>query len=410
MQSNRTRIFTTTQGLTAFAGAASVIFGVGFVACTDAGEGDATGGAGGGGTQAATSTGGPASTTGTTTSTATGTGGAGACLPASATAAAFTIATKDLCAVASYAAPDFVIDPVGAVPTWGRHKGPLTSSIITGGATDEVHVERWGVSGNMLVKSETVVSGVTQIPATGFAGAQTVDLPFGNLTAISWSGQDFQHEGGVVLLDATSVANDYLATGVYGTAVLGSAQSARLFYTGLSSLDGPTNGVTGLYAADFANGVLGTSQAVATWGEATGPVAIDSAGNVLAMNTKFSDGTQELRAFPAASVAPGQAPTAGQTLLSTDGYGNTMAAVAPKGASPGLAIFQPETGASGMHGDALVVRYTVSGSTVTEAGHEAILTLTTADTALTLMTDDQDRVWVGAPSAQGSVFYVLARP
>lgn len=379
-------------------------------ACTDAGEGDSTGGAGTGGAASSTASGSTTSTsTSTTSSTGTGTGGAGACLPASTTAQVFSIQTADLCVVATYTAPDLTIDALGAVPTWGRHHGPLTSTVMTSGASADVHVERWTPSGTTLSKVETVVSGITQIPSTGFVGAQTLDLPFGGLTAVSWTGQDFAHQGGLVLLDATSVAHSYLATGMYGTAVLGTASSARVLYTGLSALDGPTNSVNALYAADFANGTLGTSQAVAAWGEATGPVAVDSAGNALAINTKFSDGTQELRAFATTVVAPGQPPSAGQSLLITDGFGNTLTAVAPKAGKPGLALFQPETG-MGTHGDVLVVRYTVNGATVTEAGHEAILKLAVADTTLTLMTDDQDRVWVGSAGAQGAVFHVLARP
>jgi hypothetical protein len=392
-------------GLFALVGVAALT-GVG--ACTDVGEGDATGGSGGSGGAASATTSGTTSTSSTTASSSS-TGGAGGCLPAGSTDAVFTIATNDLCAVARYDAPDLTLDPFGAVPTWGRHQGPLTSSLVTG-ATDEIHLQRWNISGTTLAKTESVVAGVTQIPAMSFFGAQAVDLPFGSLTAVSWSGQDFMHQGGFLFLDATSVVGTHLATGVYGTAALGTAQSARLVYTGLSAVDGPTNGTTALYAADFANGTLGTSQAIATWGEADGPVAVDTAGNVLAIDTKFSDSTQELRVFPAASIASGSPPTAGTTLLVTDGYGNALAAVAPTAQKPGLALFQPQLGANGTHGDVLVVRWQTSGSTPVEAGHEALLTLTTPDTLLTLMTDDQGRVWVGAPAQQGSTFYVLARP
>ncbi len=396
--------------LTASIASVLVVFG----ACTDVGEEDTS--TSSGTTSAVTSV-----TSGVTTSTSTstgsggvggqgGAGGGSGCLDPATASSLFTLGTDDLCVVATYTAPDLTLAAFGVQPTWGRHHGPLTSTVMSGATSDEIHVERWTISGATLAKVETIIGGVTQIPATGFVGAQTVDVPFGGLTAVSWSGQDFTHQGGVVFFDGTHVTDDYLATGVFGTAAFGTAASSRVLYTGLSAFDGPTNATVGLYAADFTNGVLGTSQAIAPWGEATGPVAVDSASNVIAINTKFSDGTQEIRGFASTNIAEGQGATAGQVLLSTDGYGTALAAVAPKGPKPGLVVYQPQTGATGTYGNAIVVRYTVVGSTMAATAPAPILELATADTPITLMTDDQDRVWVGAAATQGAVFYVLARP
>lgn len=382
--------------------------------CTDEGEDDSAPSTSSSGTTTAT---GPSTTATTTTtsgssSSSSGTGGQASCLDASVTAADFTIKTNDLCPVAVYSAPELEVPSGGVVPTWGKHGGLLTASIDSTKTGSDVHLERWSVSGTTLAKSETVISDIQEIPADASPGLEAVDVPFGDLTMISWTGADFFTQGGAIFLDATHTADSHLATGVTGIATVGSAASSRIFYTGLSAFDGPTSQMNGLYYADFTNTTFGTSASYEIFGEASGPVVADSDGNVLAINTKFSDNTQDMHGYASAHTGPGVAPVDGVPLFTIDGFGDALAALAPAGSSPGLALYQPTSGAPDYaEQNVIVERYTVAADAVVDGGHEDILQLVTAATNVTLTSDDQGQIWVGVPATGGgSTFYVLARP
>ena len=186
----------------------------------------------------------------------------------------------------------------------------------------------------------------------------------------------------------------------------------RILHTGLSAANGKPNAIAGLYAADVdATGLeFESSELIDAFGLATGPVAVDAAGNAFVIMTDYETGTQELRGYDAASVAPGQGPTQGATLATLQGYGDALAVVAAEGDLPGLIAFQPNA-ASGEHLDVVLQRFTVDGSAVTASGEAAtLLTLATPDTNVTLMTDDQNRLWVGLSENGTATFFVLDRP
>ena len=386
--------------------------------CTDEGEDDAapstSAGATTGNTASSASHGATSSSSGSGSSSSGAGGGGGApaaCLDDSVTAADFSIKTADLCPIAVYTAPAFEITAGGTVPTWGRHGGLLTLTVDSTVDGAEVHLERWSLAGTELDKTDTVITHVSEIPADGFPGTEAIDLPFQNLTAISWTGADFFSQGGVLFLSDTAVVDSHLATGVTGMAVLGTSTAARFLYTGLSSFGGPTDGTNALYYGDFADGTLGTSAAFDTWGEASGAVGTDADGHVIAINTSFSTNEQIAHGYAATTIAHGSRPAVGTPLLTLGGFGDALATLAPAGASPGLALYQPTSGTDFTQQDVTVLRYTVTADAIAAAGNETILQLTTADTNLTLTSDDAGHVWVGAPAAGGgATFYLLARP
>jgi hypothetical protein len=215
-----------------------------------------------------------------------------------------------------------------------------------------------------------------------------------------------------VTLDESGGVTAQLAAGMYGMA----ASGERLFFTALSQVGGPTNNNPALYAGDAQATCEGSgfdsAGAVDAWGLSTGPVAVDENGSLFAILTDFNEGTQEIRAFEAADVAPGAPATTGTPIATLDGYGDALAAIAPEGAAPGLLVVQPNDATDGSHGEVLAIEVTLDAGTFTGAAPVTLLDLTEDDDNVTLMTDVDGRLWVGldAKRERGqpvSTFFVL---
>lgn len=387
--------------------------------CDD--DGGGTGGSGPGGTG-----GSGGADTGSGGGAAGGGGGATGegCLDPAQHEAVLSIVDPALCAVAVYTAD--VALGYSASPTWGRHGGPLLAvPEAQGGGVTVVRLSPpAGPTGALTPAQITVAAG---IPDTGFAGAQALDLPFFDWTALSWTGPYPDTQGELILVAGGAVAERYDVNGFFSGAALGSAQGGRLLYTGLSVLGDTAAGANALYAADSC-GAAGQSPRllpegdpacpapieVAAWGDFSGPVAVDQAGNAFAVQPSFA-GTQEARGFAAAAIArgaPPPTPPGGAPLFTLPGSGSSLAALAPAGDAPGLLVFQPLDPATFDPLDPVAARYAVAADAVQAEGEPAkLFTLATPATPIALMTDDQGRIWAGAPSPGGSgtTFVVIAR-
>lgn len=392
----------------------------GLASCTDEGEGDNTTSTGpttsssdgaDGGNGAGTNGGGGAGGTG-------GTGGGpdGTCLDASKVAAGFfTLEDSPLCIVDVLTADGLALSGYGTAPTWGSHGGPLTYV----GNDTQVTLQRWSDAGDGTLDVEETSVTVDDFPNDGFWGTTAVevdapageDCPASTVVALAWSGTDFENDGGLVTVAGDSAVSEP-AAGVFGM----TAVNGRLFYTGLSSVAGPTNGVNALYAAD-ARATCGPAgfdgaPAIAAWGLASGPVASDWEGNVFAVETDYETGTQELRGFAGATVEPGDAPVAGDVLLTFPGFGDALSVVPPS-ADPGILVYQANL-AEGTHDDVRWLEYSVDKDVVSATKPALLLDLAVADDNVVLFTDELGRLWVGL-SRQGpddgfvSTFFVLAR-
>lgn len=389
--------------------------------CTDEGEGDnttstgPTTGTGGsdGGNGAGTNGGGGAGGMG-------GDGGGGGtpfCLDAAEVADGFfTLENSPLCIVDVLTADGLALGGYGTSPTWGAHGGPLT---YVGNDTG-VTLQRWTDAGDGTLEVEETEVTVADFPNDGFWGTTAVELdtpvgkdcPASTVVALAWSGSDFFNEGGLVTINGTDAVND-LATGVFGMA----AVNGRLFYTGLSEVDGPTDGVNALYPADARAtcGPLGFdgAEAVAAWGLASGPVTSDWEGNVFAIETDYESETQELRGFAGPTVEPGDAPVEGDVLATFDGFGDALTAIPPS-VEPGILVYQANLGEDGIHDDVKWLNYSIEEEVVSGTTPTVLLDLAVADDNVVLFTDDLGRLWVGM-SRQGpddgfvSTFFVLAR-
>jgi hypothetical protein len=381
-----------------------------------------SGGTGGGG--------GSADATSTGEGGAGGDGGAGAggCLDASAHAAWFTIADPALCAVAVYDADALLGTDADAgfyfrAPTWGRHGGPLTATPKDEGA---VEITRWQVptaaTGSLTAATELVAN---VVPEGGFLGSQAIDLPFFGWTALSWTGQFPATQGELALTGGAAVEARYPVNGLFAGAGLASMGGGhgRVVYAGLSALEDAASSENGLYAADSCgsegddprllpdgDGSCAAPTLVAAWGDASGPVAADAQGNLFAVLASFG-GDQEARGFSAAAIARGAAPTEGDTLFVVPGFGTSLAALAPLEGDDGWLLFQPASSSTFEALDVVAQRYAASDEGIEAEGQPAtLLALTTPNTSLALLTDDDGRLWVGAPrEGGGSAFVVIAR-
>lgn len=389
---------------------------LGLAAASCGGGGGNTGGAGGTGGSTSTSTTATSSTTGTggsgTGGMGTG-GGAATCLDASTYAGLFTLADTNFCAVARYDASE----SIGyQAPSWGTHGGPLWfQPDATGGG---ITIQRWtppaGATG-ALTKQATQVD--AKIPDGAFAGAQAIDLPFFGWTAISWTGAFPNTQGQVEMIKGATVDRSYDVNGAYALAGVGNATSGRLLFTGLSPIGAATENTSGFYAADACDMPMqdlgaGTgcqaSDAVATWGDSSGPVAVDRDGNAFVVLASFGMGDQEARGFAAADVARGAAPTNGVSLFTLPGFGSSLAAIAPRDGHPGLVVFQPfDMNAKPL--DVVAQPYTTTSGLAAQGTPAKLLTLASASPLLSLFVDDANRLWVAASDDKTTTFVVVAR-
>jgi hypothetical protein len=383
----------------------------------DASTSSGTGGAGGsGGAGGAT-----ASSTSASTSTSSGTGGsAPTCLDAAAIADVLTIKDASLCAIARYdAAEELGFN----APSWGAHGGPLTLRAGMNGTFDLVRWTPPADAKGALTKQEVSVDG--KIPAGAYLGSQAVDVPFFGWTALAYTGAFPDLTGELLLVKGSAVDKRYATNGAYATAGIGAANAqGRLLLTGFSTVGDATAGANGLFAADTCGtpampallpGMDATCKApitVATWGDSSGPVAVDHAGNVFVVMSSF-DGSQEARGFTATSIARGSSPTAGAKLFTIPGFGSNLAALAPTATAPGILAYQPSDGTTFLPLDVLEQRYTVSSGKLAAMGvPTTLLQAATANALLYVFVDDQDRLWVGTDKvapATGATYVVLQR-
>jgi hypothetical protein len=306
------------------------------------------------------------------------------------------------------------LHPGVEIPSFGRHGGPL----IAESTPQQVKLTRWapGAAGKLEPTESTTP--LTGLPSDAFIAGYAVDFDSAAgqacdavpVTAIAWtSGNDFFNVGELLTLGPSSVESA-TATGVFGIA----AVNGRLFYTGLSAIEGPTNAELALYAAasdECAATLSNAGVAEPAFGLAAGPVTADLDGNLFAIMTDYVVGTQTIHGYRAQSVG-GALPLDSVELATFAGYGDAFAAVPPSASRPGLLVLQPND-ASNVHQDVVAVEYTTAGGSLQAGTTSTLLTLNEPDTNLSLFSDDAGRLWVGATATGESpvtTFFVLGRP
>jgi len=316
--------------------------------------------------------------------------------------------------VATYTAP-FVMG-YSVVPSWGRHDGPLTMMQSTS-PLDEITLTRWAVPTTptgTLTASETVGPIDLNINQQSlFMNGSAIDLPTNDWTFVGWAAFGAT-DGEAIMLDGASVATRWNVAGLFaGVGVDDGGGTGRLLHSALTPLDAPTaTGSAGLYAADICTGpTLCGEQAMHTAGDATGAVVLDADGNLFTTFPDVGGGTQALRGFSAAEIAPSASPAAGTEIFTTSGSGTALAALAPTDDAPGIVFLQTFNGQTFMAENVMSHDYEVAQDAVAGSGSlSTALTMTTAGTSVNLMTDNQGRLWVAIDSDTMEVtFYVLGR-
>jgi hypothetical protein len=259
----------------------------------------------------------------------------------------------------------------------------------------------------------TLLGDVVEVPLSqlgddaDFGGAQIVDLADG-VSAFAYTGEDFINEGGLVLFDDVGDLEVDRLIGGFG---LGVDAEGYPLHTSLGPLldDADEAGLYGTILCD-ADGLLCGSFPYDQWGDSTGPMAVDADGNVFAVMTSF-DGTQNARGFGATQIQLAE-PTVGTDFFTIDGFGTPLAALAPTiDGDEGLLVYQATDAETFAQDPAIVVAYAAGDGIVAPSGEpETLLTPTGVGAPVSLMTDDQERIWVGVGTKGGTRFAVLARP
>jgi hypothetical protein len=357
-----------------------------------------------------------------------GMGGAGGvntltCLDASEHDAVFTIDAQGLCLVEKYSLPLYVgFDPntfVIIVPTWGRHGGPLTmeQASANGLPVDEITLRRWALpmetSGDLTVGEQL---GPLQLGAANgnpFLNPTAVDLPFNDWTIVAYD--DFGAPSGEAFaLNGTTVEQTFDVNGFLAVVGVSQGANSRMLHASASPIGTPAVDVKGMYASDICqNPVVCNAETMHIEGDAGGPLAADTAGNVFGVFPDLAGGMQTLRGFDANEVGPMSAPSAGLAMSTIAGSGLSLAAMAPQGGEAGWVFFQV-LDQNFTYSDPVAQRYDDNGNAISavDATLTKALTMVTPGTEVTLMSDDQGRLWVGVADgamATTSTLYVLDR-
>lgn len=347
-----------------------------------------------------------------------GGGGANSCLAPTEHDGIFTITDPTLCVVAKYTTTE---QPTTI--TWGRHGGPMFTRTVpdAGGTLSDAEVVRLttpaGATGALTMAAETYDLNIDT--TMQFLGSQAIDVPGTNGTLLSYTG--FDVTGEVRVFDGTTPVTGIPMVGFFIGATVASGEGTRLLHTGSTALgDGvAANSISGLYQAEFCNGLtLCTTPAaslIEAWGEFNGAVGFDANGNAFATQFDATAGTTELRGFDAAAIAPGAAtPATGVTLATYTGSGTQIAALAATGEDSGWVFVQAVTFDNNFNAipeDVEAHRFAESGNALIDDGPGAVILTLSGDPKpqVSLLADDQDRIWVGVPGANETTFYVVAR-
>jgi hypothetical protein len=154
------------------------------------------------------------------------------------------------------------------------------------------------------------------------------------------------------------------------------------------------------------------SFAIEAFGKYSGPVAVDTAGNVFVVMS--SDTDQEARGYGADVVKRGADMATGTSMFTVPGYAGALAAVAPDGTGTGVLVFQPqEYDAASMMSvgkDVIAQRFTVEGSAIVNEGVAGpFMVPTQTGEVLKFTGDDQGRIWVAVTRGTGVAMLVVAR-
>lgn len=303
---------------------------------------------------------------------------------------------------------------------WGRHGGPMVTlgAYGSGGAPK---IAAWSIPATSTAKATRKIRSfavASELPNSFFYGADgMVDLPFGPVSLLSYSGSGASYAGEALLYSETyaAVTSRANANGFYSGVGVAAGARTLLVYSGLSPLSSEpsTTEDNGLYVAEICEGRLAMPAPCPQpyeafgWDGQSGPVAVDLHGNVFVAASLADGATSDaIFALGRSQVAAGTAvdPT---TLVEADSTGTgSIAAVAPGGAEEGWVLgigFDPKAAVYARgYGDGDIV----TGGT--ELVAEAIVRAKGV-TGLSVFTDDDGDLWLAVVTETSGHFLELRR-
>lgn len=234
---------------------------------------------------------------------------------------------------------------------WGRHGGPMVTSEVYRIPTGEPGVIRWtppaGANGDMA-KLELPLLTASGLPRRLYYGADgMVDLPFGALALLSYTGTDVPFPGEALVYDATDyrrLVSRAHVNGFYSGVGFG---TDGVVYAGLSPVSGAPSGTrdNGLYVARLcgeslvASGTCPEPARLFAWRGSSGPVAVDDAGNAfVAAYLGASSASDAVMGVTAAQLAA-HTPIVAVTVAEANTQGtSSLAVIAPRGDAPGWIV------------------------------------------------------------------------
>lgn len=304
---------------------------------------------------------------------------------------------------------------------WGRHGGPMVTT-GTYGSSGVPKIVQWNVTGGATapaIPTDRALATASGLPSTYFYGADgMIDLPFGSLSLLSYTGSGYPYSGEALLYTADygTVSSRAKANGFYSGTGVEIATGPLLVFSGLSSLSasGSSTDDNGLYASPVCQGSLvsvppcGAPRQLFRWEGQSGPVVADGHGNVFVGASLASGATSDVvYGLTKSQIARGAAVTPA-TLAAVDTKGTaSLAAVAPEGEAPGWVV--------GLGYDATSTVYAASFTERDDALSkndtfvEAAVTRANGDGGLSVFSDPDGDLWLAVTKGSKGAYLELRR-
>lgn len=305
---------------------------------------------------------------------------------------------------------------------WGRHGGPIVTTGTygsTGAAAPKVIA--WTVSGSATsaaTSASTPIAAASDLPTTLFFGADgMVDLPFAGRSLLSYSGSGAAFPGEALLYASgyDRVESRAKVNGFYSGLGIETASGPMLVYSGLSPLSANASSTNdnGLYAAPLCNGALvGDPPCVAPWRlfgwkGASGPVAIDTLGNLFVGASLSGASTSDAVLGVAKDQLKTGAAATPATIAEVDSGGtSTMASITPEGSAPGYVVGLGFADASPIY----AASYTVADGKVTPGSvTKSAIKTASAVTGVSVFSDSDGDLWLAVVKGTTGVYLELRR-
>ncbi len=390
---------------------------IALLACGDSHEptssttSSSAGNGGSGGSGSSGGSGGSGGATGATGGSGTGGSAPEGCMDSAVHEPYFSFKLDGLCVVAHYTAPYAQGYP--NTPTWGRHGGPLTlEQAMNGGDTVTLHrFSPPDATSGALVKASSGLMALDVATSPLYINTNALDLIPGTPTVVGYDVFG-KPDGEMLWLSDKGVEQRFDVNGLFAYATIpGPNNQTRLLYTAVSAVnlaDDPPE--PGLFAIDICelSTVCGYA-ALEIRGDASGPIVVDSAGNVIGVFPSLKTGTQEVLGFAVAEVGFKKLGGGGAVLAELEGSGLPLATLAPTTADHGIALFQT-TNASFEAQDIIAIPYYNDSGELLSTGPVPAIDIVTDKAGADLFNDDQGRIWLGVgTNSDETTYFVIDR-